>query len=115
MNTEQRAADVRRVDDAMTKVRGRAQETRGLVAVETDAYGTITELFISPDALKADAARLAAVISRCHREAREDAEAEAARLLTQLSDSGRPAAPAHTATDLDRWEEDAPLRIIDRM
>ncbi|WP_459957827.1 YbaB/EbfC family nucleoid-associated protein [Nocardia sp. IFM 10818] len=112
MDAQQRAARARQVDEAMSKVRGRAQESRGMVVVETDAYGTITDLRIDPEAMKADAARLAAVISRCHRRAREQAEAEAAQLLGQLAHDSRPTAPT---TGTPQWEEAAPLRITYRM
>ncbi|NNH75285.1 YbaB/EbfC family nucleoid-associated protein [Nocardia uniformis] len=112
MNAESQGARARQVDEAMSAVRGRAQESRGLVEVETDAYGTITDLRISDAAMSSDAARLAAVISQCHRKAREKAETEAARLLGQLAQDNR---PVPTAAKHPQWEEVAPLRITYRM
>ncbi|WP_282778603.1 MULTISPECIES: YbaB/EbfC family nucleoid-associated protein [unclassified Nocardia] len=112
VDAQQRAAHARQVDEAMLSVRGRAQGSTGLVVVETDAYGTITDLQISAVAMKANADRLAAVISQCHRKAREKAEAEAARLLGQLAHDSRPAAPAAKTS---QWEEAAPLRITYRV
>ncbi|WP_433592799.1 YbaB/EbfC family nucleoid-associated protein [Nocardia sp. CA-145437] len=106
------AEKIRQVDDAILQVRGRAQASEGLVIVESDAYGAITDLRISPYAMSADADRLAGVIVQCHRTARQRAEAEAARVHAQLeANARRTAAPAAQAPAAQDWEEPAPLRI----
>ncbi|SUD47547.1 Uncharacterised BCR, YbaB family COG0718 [Nocardia otitidiscaviarum] len=109
---EQQGAHAQRIDRAMSTVRGRAEASGGLVIVESDAYGTITDLQISPAAMTVEPARLAAAITRCHERAREEAEAAAAELLGQLARDGRPAPPA-TATE--QWEDAAPVRITYRL
>ncbi|MFI6871564.1 YbaB/EbfC family nucleoid-associated protein [Nocardia sp. NPDC050406] len=107
MDEDERAARARQVDEAMSAVRGRAEASRGLVVVESDAYGTITELLISPAAMTVEPERLAAAITRCHERARRDAEAEAASLLAQLG----PDRPSPEAAAESQWEEVTPFRI----
>ncbi|WP_306359085.1 YbaB/EbfC family nucleoid-associated protein [Nocardia sp. CC227C] len=112
MAAEQQGAHAQQIDRAMSAVRGRAEASQGAVIVETDAYGTITDLQISPAAMTVDPARLAAAITGCHRRAREEAEAAAAELLGRLARDGRPAPPA-AATE--QWDDDAPVRITYRL
>lgn len=87
-------ARAHQVDASMLKVRGRAQSSEGLVVVESDAYGTITDLQISAAAMNVEPGRLATLITQCHRKAREEAEVEAARLLGKLTANNRSAGPA---------------------
>ncbi|MGW4246572.1 YbaB/EbfC family nucleoid-associated protein [Nocardia sp. NPDC004722] len=106
------AEKVRQADEAILRVRGRAQASEGLVVVESDAYGAITDLRISPYAMSADADRLAQVIVQCHRTARQRAEAEAGRVHAELERNARRATTAPTPNaDPPEWEEAAPLRI----
>ncbi|GAB2562023.1 YbaB/EbfC family nucleoid-associated protein [Nocardia heshunensis] len=106
------AEKVRQADEAILRIRGQAQASEGLVVVESDAYGAITDLRISPYAMSADAERLASVIVQCHRTARQRAEAEAGRVHAELEKNARRAASAPpSAPAAPDWEEPAPLRI----
>ncbi|MFE3188770.1 YbaB/EbfC family nucleoid-associated protein [Nocardia sp. NPDC059240] len=108
------AEKIKLADEAILRVRGRAQASEGLVVVESDAYGAITDLRISPYAMSADAERLAGVIVQCHRTARQRAEAEAGRVHTQLEENERRATALVTAarpTPEPEWEEPVPHRI----
>ncbi|WP_040804298.1 YbaB/EbfC family nucleoid-associated protein [Nocardia concava] len=106
------AERIKQVDDAILQVRGRAQASEGLVIVESDAYGAITDLRISPYAMSADADRLASVIVQCHRTARQRAEAEAGRVHAKLEENERRAkAPAAPVPAAPEWEEPVSHRI----
>lgn len=112
-DTDHVAACKALMQQKISHVRGRAQTSGGAVDVETDANSTITDLRISQAAMSVEPARLASAIAQCHRTARERAEAEAARIYTELLDA--PESPTRSATPGTRtepdWEEPAPLRI----
>lgn len=110
MKSDAIAAKNAHIVSAVAQVRGRAQTSGGAVVVETDAYGTITDLRISPAAMTVDGSRLAKAISQCHQTARDQANAEANRVYAELMDA--PVPPEQTATPgTPEWEEHAPVRI----
>ncbi|MEV6771217.1 YbaB/EbfC family nucleoid-associated protein [Nocardia sp. NPDC051030] len=112
MNSDPIAARNERIVSAVAQVRGRAQTSGGAVVVETDAYGTITDLQISPAAMTVDGSRLAKAISQCHQNARDQAAVEANRVYAELMDMPAPSPPnpSPTASSQD-WEEPTPTRI----
>ncbi|MEV0027863.1 hypothetical protein [Nocardia sp. NPDC050793] len=75
---------------AVAAVRGRA-EIPGL-AVEVDAHGTITDLRITPGAMRWTNTQLAKAITDTHRRARADATAKTDQLLQTADPRIRPAA-----------------------
>ncbi|MET7767402.1 YbaB/EbfC family nucleoid-associated protein [Nocardia sp. NPDC005366] len=79
------AARVKRINEAVERVRGRSRSTDGTVYIETDARGSITDLRLSEYALEYGAERLAGLIVDRHRVAYAAAEAEAERAFTELS------------------------------
>ncbi|MBW0273070.1 hypothetical protein ATM97_23585 [Nocardia sp. MH4] len=64
---------------ALSRLRGHGT-ARG-ITVEVDATGDITSLRIAPGAMSWSAAQLSHVLVECHRSARTDIKAQAARLL----------------------------------
>ncbi|WP_062982874.1 YbaB/EbfC family nucleoid-associated protein [Nocardia anaemiae] len=83
--TERRAAHLKRLNAAVSEVRGSSRSADGGVYVEADARGTITALYIEPYALEAGARRLELLIADQHRIAYANAQAEAERIYTELS------------------------------
>ncbi|MFJ4658092.1 YbaB/EbfC family nucleoid-associated protein [Nocardia sp. NPDC088792] len=105
----------KQIIEAVTQVRGRAEASGGAVVVETDAYGTITDLRISSAAMAVEGDRLARAIVQCHQTARRQAEVEANRVyaeLAGLSDASVPASrPGVREMEEPEWEEPTPTRI----
>ncbi|MGO4205250.1 YbaB/EbfC family nucleoid-associated protein [Rhodococcus sp. TAF43] len=101
------AVKARRVHEAVTLVRGRAQSAGGHVAAEVDAAGRITALTIADTALARGAVALAAIVADTHRAACAEAEKAAQDLRNELAADPRvarviagtgtdaPAAPGH--------------------
>ncbi|GAB0107844.1 hypothetical protein JMUB6875_68440 [Nocardia sp. JMUB6875] len=82
-----------RIDEAISRVRGRAKSNGGTVFVEVDAYKMITDIRIAPHAMSADPADLARVIAALHRKASEEVEISARQAYEAIT-SPRPTAPA---------------------
>lgn len=74
---EELAAKARRIQQAVTLIRGRAESAGGGVTVEVDAAGHITDLHITDAALAFGADALAAAIAETQRAACGEAEAAA--------------------------------------
>ncbi|WP_067534766.1 YbaB/EbfC family nucleoid-associated protein [Nocardia crassostreae] len=91
-----------RIDEAIGKVRSRAQSNGGTVSVEVDAYKMITDIRIAPHAMGAEPANLARVIAALHRKASEDVEAAARRVFEELT-APRPAAAVLSPAE---WDDD---------
>ncbi|UGT41831.1 hypothetical protein LTV02_39040 [Nocardia yamanashiensis] len=100
-----------RIDSTIERVRGRAQTSDGSVVVESDPYGNIAKLEISPFAMSVDASRLANAIAQCHRIAKERAETEAVKVFTELRAAEDRAAQLPAPAPTPEWEESTPLRI----
>ncbi|QKT12152.1 YbaB/EbfC family nucleoid-associated protein [Rhodococcus sp. W8901] len=79
------AVNARRVHEAVTLVRGRAQSAGGHVTTEVDATGRITALTITDTALAGGAAALAAIVTETHRAACTEAEGAAQALRGELA------------------------------
>lgn len=79
------AVKARRVHEAVTLVRGRAQSAGGHVAAEVDAAGRITALTIADTALARGAVALAAIVADTHRAACAEAEKAAQDLRNELA------------------------------
>ncbi|PTR24218.1 YbaB/EbfC DNA-binding family protein [Rhodococcus sp. OK519] len=107
------AAKARRVHEAVTLVRGRAQSAGGHVTAEVDAAGRITALTITDTALAGGAAALAAIVTDTHRAACAKAERAAQALRDELvadprvaqivagTGTNAPAAPRHHPTPVE--------------
>ncbi|WP_165497168.1 YbaB/EbfC family nucleoid-associated protein [Rhodococcus sp. ABRD24] len=94
------AAKARRVHEAVTRVRGRAESAGGHVTAEVDAAGRITALTITDAALAGGAAVLATTITDTHRAACTEAECAAQALRDELTADPRVARViAGTGTD----------------
>ncbi|MGO4203891.1 YbaB/EbfC family nucleoid-associated protein [Rhodococcus sp. TAF43] len=79
------AVKARRVHEAVTLVRGRAQSAGGHVTAEVDAAGRITALTITDTALAGGATTLAAIVTATHRAACTEAEEAAQALRGELA------------------------------
>ncbi|RVW02841.1 YbaB/EbfC family nucleoid-associated protein [Rhodococcus xishaensis] len=79
------AAKARRVHEAVTLVRGRAQSAGGHVTAEVDAAGHITALTITDTALAEGAAALATIITDTHRAACAEAGKAAQAIRDELA------------------------------
>lgn len=113
MSEDERAGErAAAIDDAISRVRGQAEATGRLIVLEVDAYKRITQLRLTPQAMGADTARLASIITELHRLACEKAEAAATRELAAVSAKfGPPPTPAISAAADEEWgEPDRPLR-----
>ncbi|WP_378733790.1 hypothetical protein [Nocardia brasiliensis] len=95
--TERRAAHIKRLNAAISGVRGSSRSADGGVFVETDTCGNITALHIEPYVLEAGARRLETLIADRHRIAYTNAQAEAERIYTELNRDApkRDAPPQH--------------------
>lgn len=102
---EQLAERATRIDAAITKVRGRAQSTGGLVTLEVNAYKAITDLRIASHAMSSDPARLAMVIATLHGQACDEAEIQAEKAYTAAI-SGHPPTTRPTPATPTREELD---------
>lgn len=99
-----------RIDAEIAKVRGRAQTTDGSVILETNPYGSITNLHLSSHVTSVEPSRLAVVITELHRRAYEEAKALGAEVFQAIRDR-----PTSTPADVpsspsDQWEDVAPVR-----
>ncbi|MFI1915007.1 YbaB/EbfC family nucleoid-associated protein [Nocardia sp. NPDC020380] len=110
MKSDPIAARNDRIVSAVAQVRGHAQTSGGTVVVETDAYGTITDLRISPAAMAFEGERLARAIVQCHQTARKQAEVEANRVYAELIGLAVTTVPTRQP-DSQEWEEPTPTRI----
>ncbi|WP_194853155.1 YbaB/EbfC family nucleoid-associated protein [Nocardia sp. SYP-A9097] len=110
MKNDSIAARNERIVNAVAQVRGRAQTSGGAVVVETDAYGTITDLQISPAAMTVDGSRLAKAIAQCHQTARDQANTEANRIYAELMNISASSTPDPSG-NTPEWEDPAPIRI----
>ncbi|MBF6179583.1 YbaB/EbfC family nucleoid-associated protein [Nocardia otitidiscaviarum] len=95
-----------RIDEAISRVRGRAQSNGGAVSIEVDAYKMITSIRIAPHAMSADPDNLARVVAALHRKASEEVEAAAQRVFEQLT-APRPTVRPTAA----EWDDDRPTPI----
>ncbi|MFB8007714.1 YbaB/EbfC family nucleoid-associated protein [Nocardia sp. NPDC056000] len=95
-----------RIDDAISRLRGRAQSNGGTVTVEVDAYKMITGIRIAPHAMSAAPDDLARVIAALHRKASEDVEVEARKVFEELT---APRSAAHAAPEWDDEPRAAPI------
>lgn len=91
-----------RILNAIAQVRGVAETAGGAVVVETDVYGTITDLRLTPAAMAVEGSRLAKAISQCHQTAKGRAEAEANRIYAEMMGVS---APSEQAVESAQWEQ----------
>ena len=105
------AADAERIDAEILRVRGRAQTTDGSVVLETNPYGSITDLHLSSHVTSVEPSRLAAVIVELHRRAYEEAKANGAEVFKAIKNR-LPTRSADVASPPgDEWEDVVPVRF----
>ncbi|MEU1431181.1 hypothetical protein ABZ412_29345 [Nocardia sp. NPDC005746] len=99
-----------RIDAEIAKVRGRAQTTDGSVILETNPYGSITNLHLSSHVTSVEPSRLAAVITELHRRAYEEAKALGADVFLAIRDRATPTPAGVPPSPSDQWEDVTPIR-----
>ncbi|MFF1388456.1 YbaB/EbfC family nucleoid-associated protein [Rhodococcus erythropolis] len=95
----------RQVDAEVGKVRARADAGGGVVSIEVDAYGAITDLQLTESALRVGAAALSASIAAAHRTASASAASAAQELRAPLLRDPRVARAMNVFNAVDAFDQ----------
>ncbi|WP_433566426.1 YbaB/EbfC family nucleoid-associated protein [Nocardia sp. CA-151230] len=81
---DQRRARAEKIDKVVGEVRAQARATDRTMAIEVDAYGQITQIKLSPNAVAEGTERLERAIIEHYKAARAAAEAQAHKVYEQF-------------------------------
>ncbi|MGX1809932.1 YbaB/EbfC family nucleoid-associated protein [Nocardia sp. NPDC055321] len=109
---DQRRERAERIDRVIGEVRAQARPADRTMAIEVDAYGHITQLKLSPQAVAQGTAQLEQTVIEQYRAARADAEAQAHEVYDRfLRDEKRAAAQATSQPAWADPDDMPPVRI----